>query len=100
VTTGPLYVDRPQAGFYKTKLVKGGPWVGVRIWWDYPIDPVTGETMDRSPVLKAETAGKPSDPYEIWTWCAGRPITETEYRDMRPVEPEQAVDFNSSNPVF
>ena len=24
--------DAPVAGFYKTKLVHGGPWVGVRIW--------------------------------------------------------------------
>lgn len=73
-------IDQPQAGFFRTRLVKGGPYVGARIWLEPPIDPLTGEAMDRPPMMLAELAGKPIDPIELWPSVAGRNIPEQEYR--------------------
>ena len=72
-------IDRPIPGFYRTKLVKGGPWVPARIWWSVATDPVTGEVLDRSPVLLAEVGGRERDPYEVWPSLVGQPIDEREF---------------------
>lgn len=107
-------VDQPQPGYYKTKLVRGGPWVPARIWWEPPLDPVTGELLDRPPMLLAERAGKPVDPYELWPHVAGREISEAEYRylvddaawcqEWAPHEPQarprERVDLNELQPLF
>lgn len=98
-----LYTDRPQPGFYKTKLVKGGPWVPVRIWWEYPVDPHTGETLDRSPTLRCEKNGEAADPWATWMWCADKPITEEEYQIMRgfPTDnPRAPINLDKMPPVF
>ncbi|MGB0854915.1 MAG: hypothetical protein ACPGSI_16585 [Pikeienuella sp.] len=66
----------PECGWYKTKLVKGGPWVPVTIWCDQEIDPDTGE-LTAPEVLRADVFGdeKPAD--EIWTWVT--PISREEF---------------------
>lgn len=73
-------VDVPVAGFYRTKLAKGAAWVPARIWLGVAIDPVTGESMDRSPMLCAEVNGRYVDPYEVWPSLVGQPITEAEFK--------------------
>lgn len=75
--------DTPRAGFYRTKLIRGGPWVPVRIWFGPPHDPDTGELMDRSLRWQAERDGKPVDIDRVWPFCGAQPISEQEYRFMR-----------------
>jgi hypothetical protein len=103
----PLIVDQPQEGYYRTRLVRGGPLVPVRIWFGPPNDPVTGEPLDRSPRWQALVNGREHDAAAIWNWCAGNPITGAEYDYMlrvkdwaerhAPHEPE-ANPYQSVNP--
>lgn len=73
-------VDRhdgePQAGWYKRRAVKDGPWIPVRIWLHQETDPETGElTADEK--LRASELGRAVDPVPIWTYL--RPIPREEY---------------------
>lgn len=71
--------DEPVAGYYRAKLVRGGPWVAVRIWHGSPRDPVTGEEMDRSWRWQAERNGEPCEVWRVWPYCAGEPINKAEH---------------------
>lgn len=85
-----LRVDRPVPGFYKTKMIRNGPWVPVRIWIE------DGET-------KAERNGRPIHAQSVWIFCASNPITEEQFDVMRgfPVEdPHAPIDLNKMPPVF
>jgi hypothetical protein len=85
-----LPVDRPVPGYYRTKMVRNGPWVPVRIWEE------DGE-------IKAERNGRPVHAQAIWVFCANNPIDEEQYQVMRgfPVEdPLKPVDLNSMPPIF
>lgn len=37
-----------EAGFYRVRLVRGGPWVAAEIKFEPPFDPETNEPLDRS----------------------------------------------------
>lgn len=77
-----LRVDEPQVGHYRTRLVRGGPWCAVRIFW---LDPDNRDTLDRAHKVGCTVNGNPADPYATWTYCAGSPISEAEYRYLRAV---------------
>ena len=109
-----MLVNDPLDGFYRTKLVKGGPWVPVRIWTeDGDRCEETGELLSDQ-IIRCRVGGQDSDPFAVWTYCAGSPITEAEYdfmlanaewcRDHAPEEPEanprQAVDIDDLPPIF
>lgn len=76
-----MLVSEPTAGHYRMRLVARGPWVPCKIWFGPPLDPLTGEELDRSPRWQAEVRGKPydRDVLDLWTWCAGQPIGANEY---------------------
>jgi hypothetical protein len=109
-------VNLPLAGHYKMKLVKGGPWVPVRIWCGPSHDPVTGEVLDRSWLWQAQVDGGPFEDafHRAWPYCAGHPITDTEYNYMRDVTlwakeyapeqpeaaPRQRIDLNRMPTLF
>jgi hypothetical protein len=65
-------------GWFKTRLVRGGPWVGARIWLERTVDAVTGELLSDE-ILCCDINGQPCDPEDKWTWLAGHPILESEY---------------------
>lgn len=72
-------IDLPEVGHYFTRQVKGGPRVPARIWRSVASDPVTGEKLDRSPVMQAEVGGTPCDPYALWPRVCGQAITKAEF---------------------
>lgn len=74
----PQVTDDPHVGWYKRRLVKGGPEVPVRIWRHQEICQETGELLGDS-YLCCEVDGKPADPEEQWLWCCMQPIPEQEY---------------------
>lgn len=85
-----LRVDRPVPGFYRTKLVRNGPWVPVRIW-------------EEDGDLKAERNGRPIMAQAIWIFCASNQITEEQFQVMTgfPVDdPHKPIDLNSMPPIF
>jgi hypothetical protein len=66
--------------------------IPVRIWWGPPVDPDTGEVLDRSPRWQIEIAGAAFDQplsfsdmtlravTDFWPACAREPIDEVDYR--------------------
>src|SRR4051812_17925341 len=63
----PIHENDPQAGYYRVRAYRGGPWLPVAIW---------RETDGR---LKALRDGSPVDPQDLWTWCCQHPVTYEAY---------------------
>lgn len=89
----PIRPDTPVAGYYLTKLARGGPDVCVRIWHDRPLDPGTMAIMDRAPRWQMELdgnyvnrGGEPwseEDVIDTYIFASKRPITPEEYSYRR-----------------
>ncbi len=106
--------DRPVAGFYQMRLVRGGPLVPVRIWFGEPFDPCTGEWCERSHRWRAAIDGEQVSIWRAWPSCSGRPISEGDYRFMRAMSahartyepglpqanPLKPIDLNAMAPIF
>jgi hypothetical protein len=102
---GPEITATPQAGWFKRRLVRGGPWVPCRLWWFQEIDDA-GDLLDDER-LQAECNGEYADPDDIWSFVASNPITEAEFKflsatvewsrvnapDEPMANPRQAVDW-------
>lgn len=90
------------AGWYKTRLIKQGPWVPVRIFVDRDIDPITGELMDDERLLIEVEGIVKGDPLDRWTWLT--PISRKEYmhlmdyrlRDPRMLDGRQKIDLSEA----
>lgn len=66
----------PEAGWYRMKRVKGGPWVAVQIVCERDIDEATGElTADERLVAVFDGARCPAE--SVWTYV--EPISRTDY---------------------
>ena len=75
-------VDQPRAGFFRVKLSSQSIAVAVEVKFGPPIDPVTGEELDRSWRWLAFVNGEPFGDFDqVWPKCAGDPITEAEYQN-------------------
>jgi hypothetical protein len=127
VVIGPV-TDTPQAGLYKTRLVRGGPVVAVRIWHGLPL--IDGEAQDRAPQWCVEIDGRterierdddagyrcsvPLDPMSVWPRCAAHVIDDAEYQfllrrrawahehapDHPLTRPRRPVDMRALKPAF
>lgn len=100
----PIDGNEPQVGWYKRRLVKGGPWVPARIWLVQHIEDgcLVGDSS-----IQCEVNGKYADAEQEWTWLCRNPISEAEFnyltaaiqwsRDYAPDEPmanpHQPVDW-------
>lgn len=71
-------VETPTAGHYRYKLVAGGHPVAICIWHGAPLDPVTGEELDRSHRWQATANGDPIDLDRCWPACGREPISPQE----------------------
>lgn len=113
-TVHGIDVTRPAEGHYRTKLRGQGVYVGIRIWYGPPLDPVTGEELDRSWRWQAQANGEFVELEDVWPVCAGNPITEQEYRsycnrqrwarehvpESAYAEPRRRLDlFDANNPL-
>lgn len=88
--------DEPRAGYYRARLTKGGPWVGVQVYWGVP--EINGEPQDRAPRWCIRVDGATDEieidrstgyrcrvalnVYRYWPWIGREEITEAEYRYM------------------
>lgn len=75
----PIHDGLPQCGWYKLRLVKGGPWVSVRIYVDRQIDPESGELLGPE-TFRAIVGGEARDPARIWTFLTA--ITREEHERL------------------
>jgi len=84
VVVGALDVERPIAGFYRMHFGAETVAFGVRVWFGPPLDPVTGEEMDRSWRWQAQADdGHLLEWERIWPACARDPISETDFNARR-----------------
>lgn len=81
-------INRPQPGFYRLRLCRGGAWSYCRIAYGPATDPETGAPLDRPWLWEVWQGGlaigrASPDPVAagvMQIWIGGRPITEAEYR--------------------
>ena len=111
---GPVDLNKPQPGFYMTRLVRDGPFVAVVIYRPPAENPETGETTNRFGTLAATIDGEDRDVYAAWPWCAAHPISGRRYQQMLrkskrakmndlgapEANPRQRVDYNRLKPPF
>lgn len=95
-TSKSRMVSAPQPGFFKLRLVKGGPWVPARIFEIPAVDPITSETLDRPQMLNAEIDGAPVDVDRVWLF--GYPIDQKEF-DFLSATSRWARDFAPDEPA-
>jgi hypothetical protein len=69
----------PQCGWFKVRLVKGGPWVPVEIKLLRELDPLTGE-LTAPERMVCFVDGERRDPARIWTFLT--PISRTEFGEL------------------
>lgn len=75
----PRHEGEPQAGYYKRRMVKNGPWVPLRIRLVQVIDRDSGELCEPER-FEADQDGATFNPEPIWTHC--RPISTAEFHDL------------------
>lgn len=92
-------IDAPQPGWFRMRLVKGGPTVPARIAYGPQRDPETGLELDRSWLWHGEINGQPDPnptpaPTEtvMRIWTSGAPITEAEH-DYLAADRAWAAEF-------
>jgi len=66
----PVHDGHPQAGFYRKRSFKNGPWIPVAIWME-------------NGAWVALQEDKPVDASEIWTWVCKNPVTHEAYQAAR-----------------
>jgi hypothetical protein len=111
--------DAPQ--YYAVKFVTGGPRCGCKVWYGAPLDPITGEPLDRAPRWHCEINGQlQDDPHRIIMlvgnvgYVKGEQIDQAEYEYLLSVRawavendpsqpeasPREAIDLNKLRPIF
>lgn len=93
--------DTPQCGWYKRRLIQGGPWVPAKIWREQAIDFATDKpgSFDN---LHCQVGDTPRNASDAWGWLLNAPITREDYEFMMarrewakkyaPTEPEANED--------
>lgn len=76
----PRHDGIPEAGWYRTRLTKGGPWVPVCIWCERDIDADTGELTAPERLL-CEVDGQRRDPSRYWLFLD--PITVADFEALK-----------------
>lgn len=72
------YVDQPQDGFFKRRLVRGGSWVAAKIWRESETDFVTNKPTGFD-VVRCEVDGKPRNAAQQWDALQRFPITKADF---------------------
>lgn len=77
----PIHDGLPECGWYKRKMVKGGPWVPARIFITRDIDPETGELTDDERMLIEIDGETYRTPEKQWTYLI--PISRADYEALK-----------------
>ncbi|WP_205749033.1 hypothetical protein [Frigidibacter oleivorans] len=75
----PIHEGMPEAGWYRCRLTKGGPWVPVEIRVERVICPDSGELLEPERLV-AICDGDRRDPARLWTYLT--PISRAEHADL------------------
>ena len=71
--------DVPVSGHYRMRLRQGAVFSAIRIWHGPPLDPVTGEELDRGHRWQCTINGQLADLERAWPRCAADAISKAEY---------------------
>lgn len=74
----PPVTNEPHCGWFKRKLVKGGPYVPCRIFL-HQITDDAGDLVEDE-VMLCEVNSIRHDVEDEWIWLCGNPITEAEFK--------------------
>lgn len=71
----------PVEGHYRVRMGAGTVAIGIRLWFGPPLDPVTGEELDRGHRWQAQADdGEMIELDRVWPACARSPISEADFR--------------------
>jgi hypothetical protein len=88
----PVHEGDPHCGWYKTRLVKGGPFVPASISITREVDANGELTCDEK--LVCEVNGERRDPARAWLSICKNPISRAEYVELQALQqrhPEMAA---------
>jgi hypothetical protein len=88
-----IHENDPHVGWFKVRMVRGGPFVPARIWIEREICPETGELASDEQMI-CEVDGFRRDLQREWVWLAKTPISKAEYDSllaMRAQRPDMAA---------
>lgn len=94
--------DTPVEGYYRGYLARGGHPVGIHIWYGAPLDPLTGEEMDRGWRWQATANGALIDLERVWPRFADNRIDQPEHDHLCCVQrwaETHAPDSPQANPT-
>ena len=99
-------IDRPEPGLFKTRRIKGGPWLPVRIRSVRAVDD-EGRVADRAPIL-AMWAPDQEETFSLRdidrAWPRLHPIAQAEFDRLcaSPFvhEPRTRIDLHTAPPLF
>ncbi len=94
--------DSPVAGYYRMRLRSGGIYVGIRIWYGPPLDPVDGTELDRSYRWQATANGQEIPMDRVWPKCADDGIDKAEHDYLKATQAwaqQHAPDSPQANPT-
>lgn len=74
----PIHDGEPHVGWFKVRMVKGGPFVPARIWVEREICPNTGE-LEGDERLFLEVEGERLNLMRHWVWLSKNPISKAEF---------------------
>lgn len=94
----PVHAEDPQPGWYRRRLVKGGPWVPAQIWIEQVLDADTGELTEPE-TTRCKVNGEEVDAIREWLWLAKNPISQGEF-DRMTDEIERAGRMDPLNPIL
>lgn len=75
----PIHEGEPHCGWYRTRMVRGGPWVPVEIRVEREIDQETGELAGPERLI-AIVDGMRRNPESLWTYLT--PISRKDFDDL------------------
>lgn len=82
VEAATMHDGEIHAGFYRMRLVRGGPFVPVRIWIEAVTDPKTGELAEPER-FRAEIEGIEVSPQQVADrWTHMTPISSAEFKQL------------------
>lgn len=93
--------DTPITGYYRMRMRSGGVFVGVRIWFGAPLDPIDGTELDRSHRWQAMANDRPIDLARVWPKCAADSVDAAEYAHLAKLQSwgeAHAPDSPQANP--
>lgn len=91
------FENDPQCGWYKRRLVKGGPFVPARIFMEREVS-AEGELLSDE-ALCCEVNGVRCDPEREWQWLWDSPITRAEFDYMTALAYHNAFHAPDETPL-